>query len=34
MPEAMSAVGMPVFTAVSGVPVIAIKPDSACTSMS
>ena len=34
MPEAMSAVGMPVLTAVSGVPVIEISPASAWMSMS
>ncbi len=34
MPEAMSAVGMPVLTGVSGVPVIAISPASAWMSMS
>ena len=33
-PAAMSAVGTPVLVAVSGVPVTATIPDSACTSMS
>lgn len=34
MPEAMSAVGIPVFTGSSGVPVIEISPASAWISMS
>jgi hypothetical protein len=34
MPAAMSAVGMPVLTGVSGVPVIEMRPASAWTSMS
>jgi hypothetical protein len=34
MPDAMSAVGIPVLTGVSGVPVIAMSPASAWMSMS